>query len=91
MRACVPIIPVAGLGIDHTYHGLLRERWLGRHMFGAPRYDLSIGIGALGTLVPRRAPHRFIVCPPVDPEGDPDDVELGAVFARATAEVPAAR
>ena len=95
MRARVPIAPVAGLGIDDAYDVVGRERRMGRAIFGSPRYDLPIAFGALGTLLPRRAPQRYVVLPPVDTQGDPaspDDVErvrratyesLDAVLARA--------
>jgi 1-acyl-sn-glycerol-3-phosphate acyltransferase len=71
LRAQVPIVPIAGLGIDETYHFLLRERALGRSFLGSARYDIALGVGAFGTPLPRRARHRFIVCPPVLPSGDP--------------------
>ena len=50
MRAGIPIIPVAGLGIDDAYDVVGRERKLGRAIFGSSRYDLPIAFGALGTL-----------------------------------------
>jgi 1-acyl-sn-glycerol-3-phosphate acyltransferase len=97
MRARVPIVPVAGLGIDDAYDVVGRERRIGRALFGSPRYDLPIAFGALGTLLPRRVPQRYVVLPPVDTQGDParaDDVErvrratyesLDAVLAGARA------
>lgn len=85
MRARVPIVPVAGLGIDDAYDVVGREKHLGRALFGSPRYDLPIAFGALGTLLPRRAPQRYRVLPAVDTAGDPQrpaDVERvrGATF-----------
>lgn len=71
MRAGVPILPVAGLGIDEMYTVVGREHWLGRTVMGSPRYDVPIAYGALGTLVPRRAPQVYAVQPPIDTSGDP--------------------
>ena len=73
LRARVPILPIAGAGIDETYtiHG--REPWLGRRLLGSARYDLPIASGAFGTPFPRRASMRFTVCEPILPTGDPDD------------------
>ena len=75
LRAKVPIIPIAGVGIDETYHFLLRERFIGRRLLRSARYDIAIGVGAFGTPLPRRAKHRFIVCPAIMPEGEADDDE----------------
>ena len=78
MRAGVPIIPVAGLGIDDMYEIVGRERWLGRRLFGSSRYDFPIALGAFGTLIPRRKKQTYVALPPVDTCGDPDlptDVE----------------
>jgi 1-acyl-sn-glycerol-3-phosphate acyltransferase len=75
MRARVPILPVAGVGIDDTYRVVWRERWIGRRLMGSPRYDLPIAVGAWGTPLPRRAPHRFVVGAPIAAEGDPDRPE----------------
>jgi 1-acyl-sn-glycerol-3-phosphate acyltransferase len=78
MRARVPILPVAGLGIDEMYTVVGRERWVGRSVMGSSRYDVPIAFGAFGTLIPRRAPQAYVVLPPVDTSGDaasPADVE----------------
>jgi len=78
MRAQVPIIPIAGLGIDDMYSVLWRERWLGRRLFGSERYDLPVPVGAFGTVVPRRVEQHYLVLPPIDTHGDPSseaDVE----------------
>jgi 1-acyl-sn-glycerol-3-phosphate acyltransferase len=78
MRAKVPIVPIAGLGIDDMYKVVAREHLLGRAIFGSPRYDLPIALGAYGTPVPKRNPQHFVVFPPVDTNGDPEserDVE----------------
>jgi 1-acyl-sn-glycerol-3-phosphate acyltransferase len=71
MTARVPIIPVVGYGIDETYSVLAREHWLGRRLFGSPRYDLPVFFGAFGTIVPRRAAQHFVVLPAIDTSGDP--------------------
>ena len=72
MRARVPIVPVAGLGIDDMYDVIAREPVVGRALFGSPRYDLPIALGASGTLLPHRAPQRYVTLPMVDTRGDPD-------------------
>jgi 1-acyl-sn-glycerol-3-phosphate acyltransferase len=69
LRAQVPIVPVAGLGIDEMYTIVARERWLGRKLFGSERYDLPLAFGALGTLVPRRVKHTYVALPPIEPVG----------------------
>ncbi len=73
MRAKVPLLPVAGLGIDEMYDVVGRERWLGRALLGSHRYDLPIAFGAYGTLLPKRSPQHYAILPPVDTSGDPDD------------------
>ena len=73
MRAAVPILPVAALGIDEMYTVVGKEQWLGRTVMGSPRYDVPIAFGALGTLIPRRAPQVYVVLPPVDTSGDASD------------------
>ena len=78
LRAGVPIIPVAGLGIDEMYNVVGREHWLGRRVFGGARYDLPVAFGAFGTLIPKRVPQHYIVLPPIAPVGSADspaDVE----------------
>jgi 1-acyl-sn-glycerol-3-phosphate acyltransferase len=45
IRAGVPIIPVAGLGIDDAYDVVGRERKLGRALFGSPRRTSSGSAG----------------------------------------------
>jgi len=73
MRAQVPILPVAGLGIDDMYKIVGREHFLGRALFGSKRYDLPIALGAYGTPVPKRTPQHFVVMPPIDTSGDPEN------------------
>jgi 1-acyl-sn-glycerol-3-phosphate acyltransferase len=73
MTARVPIIPIAGLGIDDMYKVIGREHFLGRRLFGSERYDLPLPVGAYGTLLPRRAQQHFYVLPPIDTQGDPKD------------------
>lgn len=73
MRARVPIIPIAGLGIDDMYHVIYREPWIGRRLLGSDRYDLPVALGWWGTPLPRRVPLRFLVLPAIDTSGDPDD------------------
>lgn len=75
MRAGVPIVPVAGLGIDEMYTIVGKERWLGRRLLGSPRYDLPIAFGYYGTPLPRRETQRFVVLEPISTTGDPDREE----------------
>jgi len=75
MRARVPIIPIAGVGIDDMYHVVYREPWIGRRLFGSERYDLPLALGRWGTPLPRRVPLRFVVLPAVGTGGNPDDPE----------------
>ena len=78
LMARVPIVPVVGVGIDDMYSILGHERWLGRRIFGSARYDLPLAFGAFGTILPRRAPQKYLVLPPITAHGDPDskaDVE----------------
>ncbi|HEX2675136.1 MAG TPA: lysophospholipid acyltransferase family protein [Polyangiales bacterium] len=78
LRARVPIVPVVGLGIDEMYSVRHYEHWLGRLLFGSHRYDLPLARGAFGTLLPRRAPQRYVALPPVPAVGNPnvrEDVE----------------
>lgn len=96
MRAKVPIVPMAGHGIDDMYSIVGREHWLGRRLFGSARYDFPIAFGAFGTLVPRRAPQRYVALPAIDTQGDPDrpeDVERvrAATFDALEAELSASR
>ena len=76
MRAGVPILPVAAIGIDDMYDVVTRERWIGRTLFGSARYDLPIAMGAYGTPLPKRVPQTYAVLPPVDTSGDPDDPDV---------------
>jgi 1-acyl-sn-glycerol-3-phosphate acyltransferase len=78
MAAGVPIIPVVGYGIDEMYTVLAREPLIGRRIFGSRRYDLPIGWGVFGTILPRRSVQTYVALPPIDTHGDPDspvDVE----------------
>ena len=80
MRARVPIVPVAAEGIDEAFTILGRERWLGRRLFGSPRYDIPIALGALGLPIPipKRAPQRYRALACIDTRGDvhrPEDVD----------------
>ena len=75
MRAKVPIVPVAGIGIDEMYEVLGREHVIGRALLGSPRYDLPIPFGAYGTLIPKRIPQHFVLLDPIDTGGDPDRPE----------------
>ncbi|GAC1543276.1 MAG: lysophospholipid acyltransferase family protein [Polyangiales bacterium] len=96
MRARVPIVPVAGLGIDDMYEVVGREPVVGRALFGSARYDLPIAFGAFGTPLPRRAPQHYVVLPPVDTHGDPERSEelervRAATFASIDARLASAR
>jgi 1-acyl-sn-glycerol-3-phosphate acyltransferase len=86
MRAGVPILPVAGLGIDEMYSVVAREPWLGRAVMGSSRYDLPLVFGAYGTLLPRRVPQRYVIGAPIDTAGDPSCPEDVERVRRATFE-----
>lgn len=73
LRARVPIVPIAGLGIDDIYTIVAREPWIGRRLLGSPRYDLPLTLGAFGTPLPRRTTMRFVVCEPIMPLGEAHD------------------
>lgn len=73
IRAQVPIVPVAALGIDEMYDVVAREPVLGRTLLGSPRYDFPLALGVLGTPIPRRVPQRYCVQPPIDTTGEADD------------------
>jgi 1-acyl-sn-glycerol-3-phosphate acyltransferase len=84
MRAGVPIVPIAGLGIDDMYTILGKEHWLGRRLLGSSRYDIPIAFGHYGSLLPRRKTQRFLVLEPIDTTGDPDrDADVERVRAAA--------
>lgn len=93
MRAGVPIIPVAGIGIDDMVTVVARERWIGRRLFGKPRYDLPIALGALGLPipVPRRSPQKYALQAPIDTSGDPTcEADVERVRAATQAAIEAA-
>lgn len=73
MRARVPIIPIAALGIDEMYDVVAREPVVGRRVLGSARYDLPLALGVYGTPIPRRVPQKYLVQQPIDTTGDPDD------------------
>jgi 1-acyl-sn-glycerol-3-phosphate acyltransferase len=75
MAAKVPIIPVVGFGIDEMYRVVGYERFLGRRMFGSPRYDLPIAFGAFGSVLPRPVKQTFRALPPIDTTGDASSAE----------------
>lgn len=71
MEAGVPIVPVAGFGIDEMYEVVAREPFIGRRLLGSRRYDIPLALGRFGTPIPRRVPQRYVVLPPIDTAGDP--------------------
>jgi 1-acyl-sn-glycerol-3-phosphate acyltransferase len=79
LAAQVPIIPVVGYGIDEMYTVLAREHLIGRRILGGTRYDLPIGFGAFGTILPRRSVQTYLALPQIETRGlDPnsrDDIE----------------
>ena len=64
LAADVPIVPIAGIGIDDAFVTLGRERLLGRTLFGSARYDLPIFVG-LGAL-PMPVKFTFYIDRPID-------------------------
>jgi 1-acyl-sn-glycerol-3-phosphate acyltransferase len=73
MRAGVPILPVAALGIDEMYDVVAKESLVGRALLGSPRYDLPLAIGRWGLPIPKPVPQRYLVLPAIDTSGDPED------------------
>jgi 1-acyl-sn-glycerol-3-phosphate acyltransferase len=67
LAANVPIVPVAALGVDDAFAVVAREPWIGRRLFGSPRYDLPLALP--GKLVP----WQFRVLPLIAVDGDPED------------------
>lgn len=66
LRAQVPLVPVAAIGVDDAFVTLGRERTLGRRLFGKPNYDLPILMG-LGPL-PLPVKFRYVLGEPLDLE-----------------------
>lgn len=64
LAANVPIVPFASLGTEDAYVTLFREPFLGRLIFGSPKYDFPIftGIG----LMPFPAKFRYVFDKPID-------------------------
>ncbi len=71
MEAGVPIVPIAGFGIDEMYDVIAREPFIGRRLLGSSRYDIPLALGRFGTPIPRRVPQRYVALPPIDTAGDP--------------------
>jgi 1-acyl-sn-glycerol-3-phosphate acyltransferase len=67
MRAQVPIVPLAAVGVDDFFEVVAREPWLGRRIFGSARYDIPIAIRG------KERPFEFHALPPVSTYGDPDN------------------
>jgi 1-acyl-sn-glycerol-3-phosphate acyltransferase len=85
VAAQVPIIPVVGYGIDDMYTVLAREHLIGRRILGSPRYDLPIGFGAFGTILPRRSVQTYLALPPIDTQGCNADSQADVERIRAAA------
>jgi 1-acyl-sn-glycerol-3-phosphate acyltransferase len=71
IAAQVPLVPVVGYGIDDMYTVVGREHIIGRTLFGSARYDLPLGFGAFGTILPKRCVQTYVALPPIDTHGDP--------------------
>lgn len=65
LAAEVPLIPIAGIGIDDAYVTFGNERRIGRRLFGRPSYDIPIFMG-IG-LLPLPVKFTFIIGEPIDP------------------------
>lgn len=91
MRAGVPIVPVAGLGIDEAYTVLGRERWIGRRLFGSESYDIPVWWGAYGSPLPRRVKLTFELLDPIDTRGDVGDPAAVEAVRHATEAALSAR
>jgi 1-acyl-sn-glycerol-3-phosphate acyltransferase len=64
LAAQVPLVPIAGIGIDDAYVTLGHERKIGRRLFGRPTYDIPIFIG-LG-LLPLPVKFTYYIGEPID-------------------------
>jgi 1-acyl-sn-glycerol-3-phosphate acyltransferase len=64
LAAGVPLVPIAGIGIDDAFVVLGQEKVVGRRLFGKPNYDLPIFVG-LG-LLPLPVKFRFIIDAQID-------------------------
>lgn len=73
MRARVPIVPIAALGIDEMYDVVAKESVLGRALLGSPRYDLPLALGRWGLPIPKPVKQRYLVLPQVETHGNPED------------------
>lgn len=65
LQAGVPIVPIAGIGIDDAFVTLGKESFFGRRIFGREVYDMPIMMG-LG-VAPLPVKFRFVIGPPIDP------------------------
>jgi 1-acyl-sn-glycerol-3-phosphate acyltransferase len=84
LHAGTPIIPFVGEGVDDLLTVVAREPWLGRRLFGSPRYDLPVLRGRWGLPIPRRIALHYHVLPPLAPDGDPHDDRAVAALRQAT-------
>lgn len=66
LAAGVPIVPIAGIGIDDAFITIGKESRLGRRLLGRPTYDLPILVG-LGVM-PLPVKFRYVISPPIDLE-----------------------
>jgi 1-acyl-sn-glycerol-3-phosphate acyltransferase len=86
IRAQVPVIPVAGAGIDEALITVGHENVVGRKIFGRKDYDIPIAFG-LG-LLPLPVAFRFEVGEPVHsglpPEAADDDRAVDDLHERVT-------
>lgn len=64
IAAGVPLVPIAGIGIDDAFVTLGKEKTIGRKIFGKANYDLPIVMG-LG-LMPLPVKFRYVIDKPID-------------------------
>ncbi len=64
LAAEVPLVPIAGIGIDDAYVTFGNERKIGRRLFGRPSYDIPIFMG-IG-LLPLPVKFTYIIGEPID-------------------------
>lgn len=64
IAAGVPVLPIASIGAEDAYLTLFREPFIGRRLFGSPKYDFPVFTG-LG-LMPLPVKFRYIFDKPID-------------------------
>jgi 1-acyl-sn-glycerol-3-phosphate acyltransferase len=72
LRAQAPIVPVVCFGADELFDVVAREPWVGRRLFGSPRYDVPLAVPG------RKVPFVYEVLPSIAPPSVYADEEAAA-------------